>query len=149
MTDLPGFDPEASPRGVFCGEYCLLIYDIRPVPEHPGSWTEALENQLRVELSDVAEQPPTATVRLERDGDAGTSIIRCTVTNPGPPPLLPLLAEIDEAVERALSMTNALYEAGQGTLAERLVQLRRGKPRGGPVGNHVEVEQIFAGQRQD
>nr|QGW61263.1 hypothetical protein ICEMyc226_00231 [Mycolicibacterium sp.] len=50
--------------------------------------------------------------------------IRCTVTNPGPPPLMPLLAENDEAVERALTMTNALYEAGQGTLAERLVQLR-------------------------
>ncbi|WP_279539102.1 hypothetical protein [Mycolicibacterium sp. CBMA 226] len=37
---------------------------------------------------------------------------------------MPLLAENDEAVERALTMTNALYEAGQGTLAERLVQLR-------------------------
>nr|AQS22418.1 hypothetical protein pCBMA213_2_00054 [Mycolicibacterium sp. CBMA 213] len=88
-----------------------------------------MQKQLRVELSDAVAPPPIATVRVERDGDAGTSMIRCTVTNPGPPPLLPLLAEIDEAVERALSMTNALYEAGQATLAERLVQLRSDGPK--------------------
>lgn len=125
----PFFDPTQSPRGVFLGDVCELVYDITPVPENLVGWLQLMRTQLTDELRQVGlvqspriTSPPAAPARVEHD-PASNQIV-CTVSVPATVSV-ERLAEIDDAVFNALSNTAAVVSTGEYELENKLVRIRQ------------------------
>lgn len=119
----PFFDPRQAPRGIYRGDNCDLVYDLRPVPADPEPWITEFQRNLDKTLADVVSTTSSFVRQQQVTLDATEQKLVCTVTVKSSESV-ETLSDIDDAVFDALSHTASEFEFGPSNLEHKLQQVR-------------------------